>query len=349
MRIDDIDALLATVQFSSLNQAAEYLGITQSAITRRLQRLEQELNVTLLERQTRPLTLTAAGHRVYEQCLSIKRETKKLYSLLDPEGEPRGALRLGVPQSLSEIALPAALSALSQQFPGLSPQITCGWSGQLQRRLENGEPRGALRLGVPQSLSEIALPAALSALSQQFPGLSPQITCGWSGQLQRRLENGELDGMLAMGPAQQSFAEGYSGRLLCPLEVVPIAGRRLNLRASSLLECAERGWILNPDGCGLRAGLIRELQSQGLRLTLNVESAGAQLQIALVAQGLGLGLVPRAALASSPWRDEIAVLSLSDFQPAVSLWLIHAQYLANLQPPLTFFASKVVQQLTVSD
>ncbi|STS83301.1 LysR family transcriptional regulator [Klebsiella pneumoniae] len=55
--------LLATVQFSSLNQAAEYLGITQSAITRRLQRLEQELNVTLLERQTRPLTLTAAGHR----------------------------------------------------------------------------------------------------------------------------------------------------------------------------------------------------------------------------------------------------------------------------------------------
>ncbi|HBY2270628.1 TPA: LysR family transcriptional regulator [Klebsiella pneumoniae] len=288
MRIDDIDALLATVQFSSLNQAAEYLGITQSAITRRLQRLEQELNVTLLERQTRPLTLTAAGHRVYEQCLSIKRETKKLYSLLDPEGEPRGALRLGVPQSLSEIALPAALSALSQQFPGLSPQITCGWSGQLQRRLENGE----------------------------------------------------LDGMLAMGPAQQSFAEGYSGRLLCPLEVVPIVGRRLNLRASSLRECAERGWILNPDGCGLRAGLIRELQSQGLRLTLNVESAGAQLQIALV---------PRAALASSPWRDEVAVLSLSDFQPAVSLWLIHAQYLANLQPPLTFFASKVMQQLTVSD
>ncbi len=30
--------------------------------------------------------------------------------------------------------------------------------------------------------------------------------------------------MLAMGPAQQSFAEGYSGRLLCPLEVVPIVG-----------------------------------------------------------------------------------------------------------------------------
>ncbi|MBZ7720827.1 LysR family transcriptional regulator [Klebsiella oxytoca] len=296
MRIDDIDALLATVQFSSLNQAAEYLGITQSAITRRLQRLEQTLNVTLLERQTRPLTLTAAGHRVYEQCLSIKRETKKLYGLLDPEAEPHGILRLGVPQSVAEIALQPALTALRQQFPALRPQVTCGWSGLLQKRLESVE----------------------------------------------------LDGVLAMGPEQQRFAEGYGGRLLCPLEIAVIAAKSWRLHAGALRDCAEKGWVLNPDGCGLRAGLIRELQSQGLRLALNVETAGAQLQISLVAQGLGLGLVPRAALAASPWRDEVTILTLADFQPEVHLWMVHAQNLANLSQPLTFFAGKVVQQLNVS-
>ena len=296
MRIDDIDALLATVQFSSLNQAAEYLGITQSAITRRLQRLEHTLDVTLLERQTRPLTLTAAGHRVYEQCLSIKRETKKLYGLLDPEAEPHGILRLGVPQSVAEIALQPALTALRQQFPALRPQVTCGWSGLLQKRLESVE----------------------------------------------------LDGVLAMGPEQQRFAEGYGGRLLCPLDIVVIAAKSWRLHAGALRDYAERGWVLNPDGCGLRAGLIRELQSQGLRLALNVETAGAQLQISLVAQGLGLGLVPRAALAASPWRDEVTVLTLADFQPEVHLWLVHAQNLANLSQPLTFFAGKVVQQLNVS-
>ena len=296
MRIDDIDALLATVQFSSLNQAAEYLGITQSAITRRLQRLEQTLNVTLLERQTRPLTLTAAGHRVYEQCLSIKRETKKLYGLLDPEAEPHGILRLGVPQSVAEIALQPALTALRQQFPALRPQVTCGWSGLLQKRLESVE----------------------------------------------------LDGVLAMGPEQQRFAEGYGGRLLCPLDIAVIAAKSWRLHAGALRDCAEKGWVLNPDGCGLRAGLIRELQSQGLRLALNVETAGAQLQISLVAQGLGLGLVPRAALAASPWRDEVTILTLADFQPEVHLWLVPAQSVANLSQPLTFFAGKVVQQLNVS-
>ena len=198
-------------------------------------------------------------------------------------------------------------------------------------------------------MAEIALQPALTALHQQFPHLQPQVTCGWSGQLQKRLESVELDGVLAMGPAQQAFAEGYSGRLLCPLDIVVIAGRSLRLSAGTLRECAGHGWVLNPDGCGLRAGLIRELQAQGLRLQLNTETAGAQLQIGLVAQGLGLGIVPRAALAASPWRDEISILALADFQPAVCLWQISAQNLANLQQPLTFFAAKIVQQLALSD
>jgi hypothetical protein len=50
------------------------------------------------------------------------------------------------------------------------------------------------------------------------------VTCGWSGLLQKRLESVELDGVLAMGP-EQRFAEGYGGRLLCPLDIVVIAAK----------------------------------------------------------------------------------------------------------------------------
>ncbi|HHD2713391.1 TPA: LysR family transcriptional regulator, partial [Klebsiella oxytoca] len=45
---------------------------------------------------------------------------------------------------------------------------------------------------------------------------------------------------------------------------------------------------------------------------------------------------------------EVTILTLADFQPEVHLWLVHAQNLANLSQPLTFFAGKVVQQLNVS-
>ncbi len=166
MRIDDIDALLATVQFSSLNQAAEYLGITQSAITRRLQRLEQELNVTLLERQTRPLTLTAAGHRVYEQCLSIKRETKKLYSLLDPEGEPRGrAASRRAAESQRDCPAGRRLSALSQQFPGTVAAD--------HLRLERTAAALAGKRRAGRHAGDGARPAKLRRGLQRAPAVSP--------------------------------------------------------------------------------------------------------------------------------------------------------------------------------
>jgi DNA-binding transcriptional LysR family regulator len=173
------------------------------------------------------------------------------------------------------------------------------------------------------------------------------VTCGWSGLLQKRLESVELDGVLAMGPEQQRFAEGYGGRLLCPLDIVVIAAKAgactpgaARLRGKRLGAQSRR---LRPAG-----GLIRELQSQGC--------AGAECRdrgrpAANQPRGAGAGawLVPRAALAASPWRDEVTVLTLADFQPAVHLWLVHAQNLANLSQPLTFFAGKVVQQLNVSD
>lgn len=293
MRTDDIDALLAVVQFASLNQAAEYLGISQSAITRRLQSFEQSLGATLLDRQTKPLKLTAVGHRVYEQCLTIKRETKRLESLLNQDAEPSGPLRLGIPQSLSEIALRPALVALGEHYPQLRPQVVCGWGGQLIKRLENVE----------------------------------------------------LDSLLAMGPTQQTFDDSLVTKALCPLEVVVIASKNLRLDTARLSGCAHYGWVLNPDGCGLRAGLNRDLLAHGLRLKVNVETAGAQLQISLVAQGLGLGLVPKAALTHSPHQNDITIVELNDFRPKVQLWQVSNPGLGNLQRPTTFFAEKIVQEL----
>lgn len=293
MRTDDIDALLAVVQFASLNRAAEHLGISQSAITRRLQGFEQSLGATLLDRQTKPLKLTAIGRRVYEQCLTIKRETRRLENLLNQDAEPSGPLRLGIPQSLSEITLQPALAALGQHYPQLHPQVMCGWGGQLLKRLENVE----------------------------------------------------LDALLAMGSGQQTFHDSLEAKALCPLEIVVIASKHLSLSATRLRDCAHHGWILNPDGCGLRTSLTRDLQSQNLGLKINVETAGAQLQISLVAQGQGLGLVPTAALAHSPHRHEIAVMKLADFQPKVQLWLVSSRGLGNLQRPTTFFAEKIVQGL----
>ena len=74
MKIDEIDAYVTVIRCQSLQQAALSLGLTQPAITRRLQNFEEALGVELLDRNTRPLKATATGRIVYEQCRVIQRE-----------------------------------------------------------------------------------------------------------------------------------------------------------------------------------------------------------------------------------------------------------------------------------
>ncbi len=293
MRIDDIDALLAVVQFSSLSQAAEHLGITQSAITRRLQSLEQSLGTQLLDRQTKPLRLTTVGQRVYQQCLTLKREARRLYALADQDGQARGPLRLGLPQSLSEISLTSTLDELREQF--------------------------------------------------EHAGIT--ISCGWGGQLLKRLENLDLDAMLAIGPANLAVPENIQAVNLKPLAVAVIARKGMYNDTTSLCDAARLGWVLNPEGCGLRAGVIRYLEQQGSRFKVNVESAGAHLQMQLVANGIGIGIVPLAVLESSPLRDKLQIIAGQDYQPENFLWLLSPPDQGNLQPAIQAFARQVADQL----
>ena len=74
MKISDIDAFAAVVRCQTLSQAAAELGMTQPAITRRVQNLEEALGVTLLDRNTKPPRPTDIGRRVFEQCRAILRE-----------------------------------------------------------------------------------------------------------------------------------------------------------------------------------------------------------------------------------------------------------------------------------
>ena len=293
MRIDDIDALLAVVQFSSLSQAADHLGITQSAITRRLQSLEQSLGTRLLDRQTKPLRLTTVGQRVYQQCLTMKREARRLYALANEEGEARGPLRLGLPQSLSELCLSRTLAGLSAH--SAEADVT--------------------------------------------------VSCGWGGQLLSRLENLDLDAMLAIGPANLTIPDTLRATRLRPLAVGVIVRQGVFSEGMTLSEVARLGWVVNPEGCGLRAGVIRYLEQQGSPFKVNVESAGIHLQLQLVANGAGVGIVPLAVLENSPLRESLQVIASEEYCPENYLWLLSAPDQGNLAPAIREFAQLVSEQL----
>jgi DNA-binding transcriptional LysR family regulator len=210
-------------------------------------------------------------------------------------------------------------------------------------------PSGLLRLGVPQTIGDVVLLDALKHLRGQFPELRAQVLTGWGSHLIGKIENGELDAAAALFPAGKIFPENIVGQSIGKMELVVVCDKAsLPKKPMKLADCYDRGWVLNPDGCGFRAGLQRTLADQGLSLKVNLETFGTELQLGLVADGMGLGLVPRPLLERSAHREHLAVVPLKDFKPVMDLWLIYPRFLGNLQAPVSSFGAFVAESLKQS-
>src|SRR5882757_6730167 len=85
INVDDLKAFLAAVDAGSVVGAAERIHLSQSAVSRRLQSLEDALQTQLLLRESRPLQPTAAGKQAYAAAAKI------IASLEDLEDELSGA------------------------------------------------------------------------------------------------------------------------------------------------------------------------------------------------------------------------------------------------------------------
>ncbi len=134
----DIEAFVAIVETGSVVGAARRLNATQPAVTRRLQRLEEDIGGgALLDRHSKPLMLTPAGHRVLESCHQVLDALRELRAT-SATGLVRGEIRLGVVPGLMELAVGAPLDAIKEQFPGLHPQVISHWTIWLIERIRNG-------------------------------------------------------------------------------------------------------------------------------------------------------------------------------------------------------------------
>ena len=118
-------ALFATVVArGSMVGAAETLGMTASAVSQQVRRLEEATGVTLLHRTTRKLTLTEAGATFYESCRQIVELAQQAEQRLAEQREaPVGELRVAAPVGFSGPLLCEALAPLLSAHPGLSLRL----------------------------------------------------------------------------------------------------------------------------------------------------------------------------------------------------------------------------------
>lgn len=158
----------------SLSAAARELGISTSAVSKRLARLEQHLGVRLLHRTTRRLSLTDEGEVYLQGATRILSEIGELERRVGSRRvEPRGLLRVNATLGFGRRHVAPALQAYVRRFPEVAVQLTL--SERPLHLVDEGYDLGIV-FGSPGD----------TALAAKRLAPNHRVVCGSPGYLRRR-------------------------------------------------------------------------------------------------------------------------------------------------------------------
>ena len=124
MDIRTLQYFVAVVECGNISVAAKKLHMTQPPLSKQIQNLEAELDVVLMERGPRSITLTAAGKKLYEYAISIiDISNAAIQDVRDFSIGKKGILRIGCASSCSHYLLSIISESFSSVYPGINYQI----------------------------------------------------------------------------------------------------------------------------------------------------------------------------------------------------------------------------------
>lgn len=124
LEIGELQAFIAVAEKSSFKAAAEGLFITQPALSRRIDKLETDLKTRLLERTTRRVSLTDAGHQFLAHAKAVIEELELAYRGIEARALARtGQVKIACVPSVANHLLPAVLHDFSQTHPTVRVKI----------------------------------------------------------------------------------------------------------------------------------------------------------------------------------------------------------------------------------
>lgn len=277
---DLLRTLAVAAEGETLTSVARRVGRSQSAISLRMKKLEEELGVQLVRRTGRGAELTDAGHLAWTYARKILTLHDELVSAMAGL-EMRGSLRLGLPADLAESWLQSALSKFTRAHPHIHLEVVVARNLELLENVRRGDLDVALAFTVDPPVGG---------------DLLARLPIGWVGR--------------ADGPVPQAE------ELPLVLFTAPCLFSKAGLDA---LERESRRWrmtMTSPSLAGLCAAIEAGL-GVGVRTRLGLPGTLAQLDTPLlpkIAQEVHLALY-RADGAASPAISalcEIASESLSD-------------------------------------
>ncbi|MBT3066402.1 LysR family transcriptional regulator [Rhodoferax sp. U11-2br] len=122
--LTDMAVFACVVDAGSFSAAARLLGVTPSAVSRQVARLEAALHVRLLERSTRKLRLTEAGSAAYSRCQTLVAAAREVMALCDTQSAtPRGLVRISMPKAFGRQVIHPLMPAFLARYPEVDVQL----------------------------------------------------------------------------------------------------------------------------------------------------------------------------------------------------------------------------------
>lgn len=157
MNIEDLKAFVWVAEAGGFSRASVQQRVAQSALSRRVARLESDLGLTLIRRDGRGVRLTEQGMLLWERSARIFAEIDLVQTqMFEFSDEPRGEVTLALPPTTAQVLAPLIALEVQQSFPDIHLRIWEGFSGAIHRWVVDGNVDLAL-LYEPEERSDIRI------------------------------------------------------------------------------------------------------------------------------------------------------------------------------------------------
>ena len=145
MNIRDLKYLTALAEHKHFGRAAEACFVSQPTLSTQIKKLEEELTVTLVERDNKKVMLTDIGLTIAGRATNILNDVNEIKVLAKQAADPEsGTLTLGLIPTIGPYILPYAVKALHKRFPNIKLYLHEAQTHMLTDMLKTGKLDAAI-------------------------------------------------------------------------------------------------------------------------------------------------------------------------------------------------------------
>lgn len=145
MTITQLKYVLAIAEHQNFTKAAESCFVTQPTLSTQIQKLEDELDITIFDRSKKPIELTDVGRKIVFQARNIVNEADRIQDIVDQQkGFIGGEFRLGIIPTIMPTLLPMFLKNFINKYPKVKLKIEELTTEEIIARINEGHLDAAI-------------------------------------------------------------------------------------------------------------------------------------------------------------------------------------------------------------